>query len=160
MGQARTGIALALQIVINVTNMAATAWLVLGLRMGLEGAAIAAILAEGAGFVAGALVAWRMLGGHLSVTAHLLFDRIKLMRMLAINRDIMIRTAAPIAAFLFFTAQGARAGDDTLAANAVLNNFMLIGSFFLDGLANAAEQLCGRSIGAPATDRAFARPSG
>ncbi len=147
-GQARTGIALALQIVINVTNMAATAWLVLGLRMGLEGAAIAAILAEGAGFVAGALVAWRMLGGHLSVAAHVLFDRIKLMRMLAINRDIMIRTAALIAAFLFFTAQGARAGDDTLAANAVLNNFMLIGSFFLDGLANAAEQLCGRSIGA------------
>ena len=35
----------------------------------------------------------------------------KLMRMLAVNRDIMIRTAALIAAFLFFTAQGARAGD-------------------------------------------------
>ena len=47
------------------------------------------------------------------------------MRMLAVNRDIMIRTAALIAAFLFFTAQGARAGDVTLAANAVLNNFLL-----------------------------------
>ena len=70
------------------------------------------------------------------------------MHMLAINRDIMIRTAALIAAFLFFTAQGARAGDNVLAANAVLNNFILIGSFFLDGLANAAEQLCGRSVGA------------
>ena len=70
------------------------------------------------------------------------------MRMLAVNRDIMIRTAALIAAFLFFTAQGARAGDVTLAANAVLNNFLLISAFFLDGLANAAEQLCGRAYGA------------
>jgi len=50
--------------------------------------------------------------------------------------------------FLFFTAQGARAGDVTLAANAVLNNFLLISAFFLDGLANAAEQLCGRATGA------------
>jgi MATE family multidrug resistance protein len=70
------------------------------------------------------------------------------MRMLAVNRDIMIRTAALITAFLFFTAQGARAGDVTLAANAVLNNFLLVSAFFLDGLANAAEQLCGHAIGA------------
>src|SRR5258708_29279809 len=69
------------------------------------------------------------------------------MRMLAVNRDIMIRTASLITAFLFFTAQGARAGDMILAANAVLNNFLLISAFFLDGLANAAEQLCGRAYG-------------
>ena len=70
------------------------------------------------------------------------------MRMLSVNRDIMIRTAALISVWLFFTAQGARAGDVTLAANAVLNNFLLISAFFLDGLANAAEQLCGRAYGA------------
>ena len=68
------------------------------------------------------------------------------MRMLTVNRDIMIRTASLIAALLFFTAQGARAGDVTLAANAVLNNFLLISAFFLDGLANAAEQLCGQRL--------------
>ena len=77
-----------------------------------------------------------------------MFDREKLKRMLAINRDIMIRTAALIAAFLFFTAQGARAGDVTLAANAVLHNFTLVGAFFLDGFANAAEQICGQAFGA------------
>ena len=86
--------------------------------------------------------------GQFAASRALLFDRAKLMRMLAVNRDIMIRTASLIAAFLFFTAQGARAGDVTLAANAVLNNFLLFGAFFLDGLANAAEQLCGRAYGA------------
>lgn len=147
-GQARTTIALALQVLINVTNMAATAWLVLEMNTGIAGAAIAAIFAEFVGFIAGAIVAWRGLGGQIGVSLQLLFDRDKLLHMLAVNRDIMIRTAALIGAFLFFTAQGARAGDDTLAANAVLNNFILIGSFFLDGFATAAEQLCGRSVGA------------
>lgn len=147
-GQARTGTALALQVIINVVNMALTAWLVLGLGTGIAGAAFAAVIAEAIGLLAGAVVAWRSLGGRLNVPRDVLLDRTKLLHMLAINRDIMIRTAALIAAFLFFTAQGARAGDNVLAANAVLNNFILIGSFFLDGLANAAEQLCGRSVGA------------
>jgi MATE family multidrug resistance protein len=30
----------------------------------------------------------------------------------------------------------------------VLHNFTLVGAFFLDGMANAAEQLCGRAYGA------------
>ena len=34
----------------------------------------------------------------------------------------------------------------------MLNNFLLISAFFLDGLANAAEQLCGRAYGARARD--------
>jgi MATE family multidrug resistance protein len=60
----------------------------------------------------------------------------------------MIRTAALIAVWLFFAAQGARTGDLALAANSVLNNFLLISAFFLDGLANAAQQLCGQAYGA------------
>ena len=84
----------------------------------------------------------------LNVPRAALLDRAKLWRMLAVNRDIMIRTAALITTFLFFTAQGARSGDVTLAANAVLNNFLLISAFFLDGLANAAQQLCGQAYGA------------
>jgi MATE family multidrug resistance protein len=144
-GLARTGIALALQIVVNVINMALTAVLVLAFDFGVAGAALGAVVAETAGFVAG-LIAVLRLGGRL--TGPGVFDREKLERLFAINRDIMIRTAALIAAFFFFTAQGARAGDTLLAANAVLHNFTLIGSFFLDGLATAAEQLCGRAVGA------------
>jgi MATE family multidrug resistance protein len=115
---------------------------------GIAGAAIAAVIAETAGVLIGVAIALRLLQGSLSVPRAMLFDRARLVRMLAVNRDIMIRTAALITAFLFFTAQGARAGDLTLAANAVLNNFLLISAFFLDGLANAAEQLCGRAFGA------------
>jgi MATE family multidrug resistance protein len=151
-GQARATLALSVQIAINIINMVATVILVLVLDLGIAGAAIAAVIAEAAGLAIGGIIAQRLTRGHPPLSRATLFDREKLMRLLAVNRDIMIRTAALIAAFLFFTAQGARAGDVTLAANAVLNNFLMISGFFLDGLANAAEQLCGRAYGARARD--------
>ena len=128
--------------------MAATVALVTGMKAGIEGAAIAAVMAETVGLVLGVVVARSITHQPLNVPRATLLDRAKLWRMLAVNRDIMIRTAALIAAFLFFTAQGARSGDVILAANAVLNNFLLISAFFLDGLANAAQQLCGQACGA------------
>jgi MATE family multidrug resistance protein len=146
-GQARARLALAVQIAINLVNMAATIALVLGLDAGIAGAAVAAVVAEATGLVLGILIARRLTPQAFKVPRAALLDRARLVRMLMVNRDIMIRTAALITAFLFFTAQGARSGDVILAANAVLNNFLLVSAFFLDGLANAAEQLCGRAYG-------------
>ena len=147
-GQARAKLALAVQVAINLINMAATIWLVLVLDAGIAGAAIAAVIAEASGLLLGLAIARRLNVGQARIPRAALLDRAKLMRMLSVNRDIMLRTASLIAVFLFFTAQGARSGDVTLAANAVLNNFLLVSAFFLDGLANAAEQLCGRATGA------------
>ena len=147
-GQARARLALVTQIAINLVNAGATALLVLVFDAGISGAAIAAVIAEATGLVLGILIAYRLTGGRLDIASGTLFERAKLMRMLSVNRDIMIRTAALITVWLFFAAQGARAGDVALAANSVLNNFLLVSAFFLDGLANAAEQLCGRAYGA------------
>lgn len=155
-GLARPMQALAVQITVNVINMALTVVLVLGVGWGASGAAIAAVIAEICGLILGLALAWRMLDGRFEwrSTAH--YNREKLWRMLLINRDIMLRTAALVSVFLFFSAQGARAGDVTLAANAVLQNVVFLGTFFLEGLANAAQQLCGATYGA--RDRtAFAR---
>lgn len=154
-GVARADVALALQVVINLLNMSLAALLVLGFDLGIAGAAWAAVIAETTGLAVGLVAARHLVGGrrHCGITAA--FDRKPMLRMLAVNRDIMIRTAALIVAFGFFAAQGARSGDVTLAANAVLHNVVLVGSFFLDGLATAAEQLCGRAVGARRRD-AFA----
>jgi MATE family multidrug resistance protein len=147
-GQARASLALMLQIAINLINMAATVLLVLVLDAGIAGAAIAAVIAETTGLALGAIVCRRLAQDGFAVPRARLFDRDRLARMLSVNRDFMVRTAALITVFLFFTAKGARAGDVTLAANAVLNNFLLVSAFFLDGFANSAQQLCGRAFGA------------
>ncbi len=147
-GLARVRTAMAIQIGLNLVNMVMMVALVLGLDLGIAGAALATVIAQIAGFAAGIAVALRILSGRVGVTFAVLLDRDRLTRMLAVNRDIMIRTAALISAFVFFTARGARAGDVTLAANAVLHNFTLVGAFFLDGIATAAEQICGQAYGA------------
>src|ERR1700761_3453775 len=147
-GLAHARLALALQIAINLINAGATVLLVLVFNFGIAGAAIASVSAEAAGVVLGVLAGALLTQWKLDIVPGSLFERTNLLRMLAVNRDIMIRTAALIVVWLFFAAQGARAGDVALAANSVLNNFLLISSFFLDGLANAAQQLCGQAFGA------------
>jgi MATE family multidrug resistance protein len=147
-GIARTELALALQIIINIANIAATWLFVMVLERGVAGAALGSLVAESLGLAAGLCMAAWLNRGALRLPLATVLDRARLLRMVAVNRDIMIRTAALITAFAFFAAQGARAGDTILAANAVLHNLVLVSAYFLDGFATAAEQLCGRAVGA------------
>jgi MATE family multidrug resistance protein len=68
--------------------------------------------------------------------------------MLAVNGDIMIRNFCLLAAFTYFTAAGARAGDVILAANAILMGLLDLAAYVLDGIAHASEVLVGRAVGA------------
>jgi MATE family multidrug resistance protein len=147
-GMGRTTTGLFLQVGINVVNILLCILFTLGLGWGVAGTAWATTLAEIGGLLVGLVVVAAHFGGKFGVPAARVFDKAKFVRMAAINRDIMLRTMALLAAFLFFARQGALAGDITLASNSVLNNFFLVGGYFLDGVATAAEQLCGRSIGA------------
>ncbi|WP_286270913.1 MATE family efflux transporter [Thalassotalea hakodatensis] len=83
---------------------------------------------------------WQIISQYLSL--------VTLKQYLALNRDILIRTLSLQACFVFITFQGARLGDNVVAANAILMNFLLFISFGLDGIANAAEVLVGKEKGA------------
>jgi MATE family multidrug resistance protein len=146
-GLARANTALLLQVLVNLVSLAATILLVWEFGLGVTGAAFGAVIAEAVGMLAGLAVALRLVGAGLPALASLL-DRDRLMQLFLVNRDIFIRTAALIFAWGFFTAQGARSGDLMLAANSVLHNLLLVGAFFLDGFGSAAQQLCGRAVGA------------
>lgn len=148
LGRGRTDLGLLLQVAINLANIVLVIVLVAGFELGVAGAGISTALAEAAGTGLGILVLRRLGSNPFAVTRREILDRTAMLRTLAVNRDIMIRTTALVLAFVIFTSQGARAGDVTLAANAVLYNMFLIGGFFLDGFATAAETLCGQCIGA------------
>jgi MATE family multidrug resistance protein len=148
-GLGRTDIGLVLQLVLNLTNVALDVTFVLGLSWGVRGVAFGSALAELIAATAGVAIATRHLrgiGGHWSVQRILAPARIK--RALLVNTDIMIRSLALLAVFVWFTAQGARHGNVILAANAMLMQFLEVSAFFLDGLAFAAEALVGRAVGA------------
>jgi MATE family multidrug resistance protein len=156
-GRGEAGAGLLLQTLLNGVNIGLSLLFVLGWHWGVEGAAWASVLAEAVTAAAGlALALWRIAGSPKPSRAQV-FDLARLKRMLAVNSDMMIRSFSLLFAFAFFTRQGAAFGAIALAANAVLMHFFLIGGYFLDGFATAAEQLAGRAVGArfrPAFEKA------
>lgn len=154
-GEGRTG--LALQVLLNGTNIALSVWLGLGLGWGLEGVAWGTVAGETLTFAAGLALLARRFAGNWRVPWAALLDPAALARLFALSGDIMIRSFALLAAFAWMTRAGAQLGTVTLAANAILLNFFMLAGYFLDGFATAAEQLVGRAVGArfrPAFDRA------
>ncbi|MCT7378598.1 MATE family efflux transporter [Chelativorans sp. EGI FJ00035] len=145
-GEGRLG--LCLQVVLNGSNIALSILLGLVLGWGLEGVAWGTVGGELVGILAGGAILARRFGKTPRPALSRIFDMAAMLRMLALNRDIMVRSFALLAAFALFTRQGAQLGTLTLAANAVLLNFLLVAGYFLDGFATAAEQLAGRAIGA------------
>lgn len=155
-GQGTTG--LLLQTLINGINIVLSVYLGLVLELGVAGVAMATAIGESAGCIAGFIVITRRFDKAFSPSWPEIADRARLTLLFGLNRDIMIRSFVLLAAFTLMTRIGTGFGPVTLAANAVLMTVFLLASYYLDGLANAAEQLTGRAIGAgfrPAFDRAL-----
>ncbi len=152
LGRGRTDLGLLLQVAINLMNIGLTLALVLGLGLGLAGAALATVCAEALGLGLGLFVLARLGSRPFRVRLRELRDAAALRRTLSVNLDVILRTLALITGIVLFSALGARQGDVVLAANSVLWNLFLIGGFFLDGFATAAETLCGRAVGARDAD--------
>jgi MATE family multidrug resistance protein len=148
-GLGRTDIGLVLQLVLNLTNIALDALFVLGFGWDVRGVALGTVIAEIVAAAVGLVIARTHLRGMRGRwSRERILDPRRLRRTLTVNADIMIRSLALIAVFVWFMAQGARQGDVVLAANAVLMQFVAMSAYFLDGLAFAAESLVGRAIGA------------
>jgi MATE family multidrug resistance protein len=148
-GLGRTDIGLALQLILNLTNMVLDVTFVWGLGWDVRGVAFGTTLAEYVAAVSGVAIAmWhlRRIGGHWALERILAPARLK--RVFFVNGDIMIRSLALMTVFVWFTSQGARQGDAILAGNSILMQFIASCAFFLDGLAFAAEALVGRAVGA------------
>ncbi|MBD9373946.1 MATE family efflux transporter [Rhizobium sp. ARZ01] len=154
-GQGTTG--LLLQAIINGMNITLSIVLGLGYGWGVAGIAIGALIGETTGMLVGlVLVLYRFQRADRPPKGSI-FAVVRMKALFALNRDIMIRTFVLLAAFTLMTRIGSSFGPLALAANAVLMNIFLVAGYYLDGLANAAEQIVGRAIGAdyrPAFDRA------
>ena len=148
-GLGRAGTAFVLQLFLNVLNIGLALLFGLALGGGVAGVAWGALVAEYTAAAAGLATAWHV-GREIAARAPLgdAFDLPKLSRSLAINSDLVVRSLTGYAALVVFTSEGARAGDVTLAANALLYGMMMIAIYLLDGFAFAAEALVGRSVGA------------
>ena len=73
--------------------------------------------------------------------------RSKLLKLLNINLDIFIRTLFLTFAFLWVTYLGSKIGEDYLAVNTILMQFIILSSFFLDAYAFSTEGIIGFAVG-------------
>lgn len=139
---------LIVQIATNVLNIVLAIVFVFGFGWGVPGVAFATLISENAGFLLGLYFVRRTLrtlpeGGERGR----LLDRAKLLRMVTVNSDIVLRTLCVVSVLAFFMAKSAELGDVALAANQVLHHFLVFTSYGLDGFAHAAEAILGEEVG-------------
>ena len=140
---------LAILLTTNLLNIVLNLWFVLGLDWGVVGSARASVIAEWVAALLGLALTRPSLRAYPGQVIWAALARWQNWRpMLSVNRDIFIRSLALQGVFFLITVQGARMGEATVAANALLLNGLLLTAYALDGLAHAVEALCGHAIGA------------
>ena len=134
----------------NAINIVFSLILVFGWHLKVEGVALGTLIAQYLGVALALYFAIRTAGRS---TLWRSVQRLKPSDLLdrkfaSSNRDIFARSMCLLAVTSFFTFAGARQGETFLAANALLMQFFLLFSYFMDGFAYAGEALCGKFHGA------------
>ncbi|MEX5384106.1 MATE family efflux transporter DinF [Cronobacter muytjensii] len=138
-----------LLVVGNLLNIVLDLWFVMGLGLNVQGAALATAIAEYAALGIGLIMAVRVLRLR-GITLAMLKTawRGGIGRLLALNRDIMLRSLLLQLCFASVTVFGARLGSDIVAVNALLMTLLTFTAYALDGFAYAVEAHAGQAFGA------------
>ena len=153
----KTRAVLLLQLLLNGVNIILDLLFVLHLGWGVEGVAIATLIAEWLGLIFGLWLAREGFNNGYWKNWVQIFDRSRLLKMAKVNSDIMIRSVLLQIGIVSFLFLGSSFDDATLAANQVLIQFLNFTSYALDGFAFTAEALVGQALGAK--NRALFRKS-
>lgn len=139
---------LAILLLTNLSNILLDLIFILGLGLASKGAALATVMAEYLGL---GLALWAV---HRQVPQwHARFPRLlrqpgQFLPLLHANRHLFLRTICLLGSLAFFTAMGERLGTNTLAANALLMQLVMLTAYAMDGFAFAAEGMAGQRAGA------------
>ena len=142
---------LCVSIVQNVVNVVASFCFVYVFDMNIAGVALGTLLAQYVGLF---LSLYFCKSTYIKERLEFVLNRVKLLdksiliRFFNVNKDIFLRTLCLVCVTLYFTSAGSRQGEVILAVNALLMQFFLLYSYFMDGVAFAGEALSGRYLGA------------
>jgi MATE family multidrug resistance protein len=149
LGRQRVREMVALQIFLNLLNIALCYLFVVLMGRGVDGAASATTISVGSTCAVGLIIVrtqFRFLARRGAESR--LIESEKLLGLMAVNRDIFLRTFVLMAFLAYLVRVGAHMGDTILAANHILFGFIAIIAQGLDGFAQATETLTGQAIGA------------
>lgn len=149
-GMQNTVNAMVVSIGTNVVNIAASLTLVFVFDLGFVGVAYGTLGANWFGLILAMILLFRLVrketipftGGVRAILKG------GIGRFFKISGDLFVRSFCIMAVTLVVTSLGARMGELTLATNAVMMQFFMLFSYFMDGFAFSAEALCGKWHGA------------
>jgi MATE family multidrug resistance protein len=150
-GLRRVRTVLVVEVAVNLIHVGLGVLFVLVWDMGVAGIAYATLISE-TGKLAMLLVALLPSAKFSAFAAAArrpdLWEAGRMGALFRVNRDLFLRTLLLTAAILLVTRQGAIQGTTILAANAILFQMFMLTALLLDGFENAAQVLCGETIGA------------
>ena len=136
-------------IINNVLNIVLSFIFVFGFDMKIKGIALGTMLSQVITFAICIFMWFRYYGKMMKyIEWHTVLDAIALKSYFKVNGDVFIRTFMLTLVTTFFTFASSGMGDTILAVNALLMQFFMLFSYFMDGFAYAGEALTGRYIGA------------
>ncbi|MDE7402297.1 MAG: MATE family efflux transporter [Muribaculaceae bacterium] len=144
-GMQNTVVPMVISVGINLINVALSVALVFGSGMGFAGIPTGTLAANWIGLIAGIWFVVREIRKHPRSRG---VSKVRWSRFFSVNRNLFFRSACIMGVSLTVTALGARMGEVVLAGNAVMMQFFLFFSYFMDGFAYAAEALVGHAAGA------------
>lgn len=153
-GMQRMRLVMLVSILSNLLNILFSYLLAFPGAMGVGGLALGTVLAQYAALGLLILGAVYYEGRILRLVRRtLLWHPPTLLRYFHVGKYLLLRTLLLQAVTLSFLRLGGELGTLTLAANSLLMQLFTLFSYFMDGLAYAAEALVGEAIGARAQER-------
>ena len=149
-GQEMTRRLFEMQLIVSAVNVCLNLLFVLQLGWGVEGVALGTAIAGYCGLGYGLWRVWQRkaaVAPDWRIDWARVLDRGELVQVMALNRDILIRTILLMASFTWMTRLASVQGDRILAVNGVLIQFFHVSAYGLDGFAMAAETLVGQALG-------------
>ena len=149
LGIQKTRISSLMVVTLSILNIVFSSVLVLSYNLNVLGVVLGTFLASFTTIIIFSLFTYRFIIKKFKLIPRFekLIIKSKLLKLFNINLDIFIRTLFVTFSFLWVTYLGSILGEDYLAVNTILMQFIILAAFFLDAYAFSTEGVVGFTIG-------------
>ena len=149
LGIQKTKISSLLIVVLSILNIALSSVFVLSYDLNIFGVVLGTLIASYTTLIIFTLFTYNFIIKKFKIKPKFenLIVKSKLLKLFNINLDIFIRTLFLTFSFLWVTYLGSKLGEDYLAVNTILMQFIILAAFFLDAFAFSTEGIVGFTIG-------------
>ena len=149
LGIQKTKISSILIVVLSVLNIIFSSFFVLTMELDILGVALGTLLASLITVIIFLFFTYNFIIKKFKIIPSFkgIIVYSKILKLFNINLDIFIRTLFLTFSFLWITYMGSKLGEDYLAINTILMQFIILAAFFLDAYAFSTEGIVGFALG-------------